>query len=1324
MPAIFISHSSKDPEISERVASWLGTLGYERVFLDFDKETGLGAGEHWEQRLYQEIARCHAVLVILTPSWIASKWCFAEFTNARGQGKVIIPLVCAPGGNTLIAPEIQNLDLREWSAEGLSHLEGRLRSITDDIARGFAWSAGRPPYTGLESFEAEDAAVFFGRDQETRDVIAWLDARRIHGGEPRILLIHGASGSGKSSLLKAGVLPQLGRDKRRWIALPPVRPGRSPLGALAKVLAMAEKKPRDSARWRAILDDPDAVNRVGEVVDGIRYGDARQATAVFAFDQFEEIFTLAVAAERYAFLALLAGLCESARNLPLLVIATARSDLIYAQFASEGFALPYGERLLAPMPLDRVPRLVDEPAKVGALSLEPGLAERIARDVHQPQELPLLAFTLRDMYERFAKDHRLSIAEYESLGDPANGLDPIANAVSRRSAETIAHLSPRDDELAGLRDAFVPHLVRLRGDEGLWVRHPARRADLPDLSQRLIAGFVAARLLTALRTDGDDVVEVAHEALFSAWPMLAGWLEAERDFLRDLERLQAAHRIWLDAPEAERPGAVLRGLLLSRGRAWLDRYPGRFAKGHLAPLKEFIAASAVLADREAGERAAREKRMRLMRRIVLAASLAVAIITGVAAVLLKRGNNSLRAALWIAESQTALRDRRLEAAVENAKRAFDIDPTAESRSALISALIELSPRFQAVRTLEGKTGVALAWCEATVTVALASGETGEVNVSRPAPGRLEVTSRKEDLPKDFGEIGAVWPIDGCALLAVLRDGSVARIERNKPPAFLFRPQVSMTIDAGNASSIGKSGNKIAIASIEAGITLLSRPDLNSAFHLALVDVGRARAVDLSPDESKLAFGAEDGSVIVATLDTEKVRSIIPPAGDGGPVTSLRWSSDGHWLAIGTTNGTVAIVDPDAPGHKVEVSAASRPISTLSWSPATTDVAFGCGEGPVCLWRFSPKEPKFGRLVRFNGHRTALRSVVWSPDGNRLATLDVDNSLRFWTLDENKDVHFSLDASPAAELTSVVTTANSRVEAGANDGRLFTWELPGQEPKAIDDSASGRINALAVSHDTELAAARDDGSLTIWSPTAGTPVNKMLITGPLVQLAWSSGGQLLALSGDDKSIVSFVPQTGVSTSDYCAPANTQVEAIAWNPAWNELVVSSLDGVSIWDCSVKKQLRRLPEVGEKRVSALSLAVSSDGHWLATSGGANLFAVVYDLLNPKTEPYRLPTGVEAVAVAFSPDGKRLAVLASGGWASIWSMEAGKPERSAGFPAFAGTRESGDRIFASFMTWVGNGQLAFTGLSDSVEILSLDEGAWLHRASMIDRSVADLPK
>jgi hypothetical protein len=446
MPAIFISHSSLDQKAADEVTAAIKRLGFEEVFLDFDKDTGIGAGANWEKTLYESLSRCHAIILVLTPNWLASTWCRIELAQARSLGKVILPIISEPLGQSYVLPEIQAVDFVDWNTDGLSRIEKRLQAITNELARGFKLDPNRPPYPGIHAFEADDAAIYFGRDDETRAVIEKLDARRTQGGA-RLLLVIGASGAGKSSLLKAGVLPQLGRRRSHWLPLPVMRPEKAPLEAFTKALAQHLGRENE---WRALYDDlsgPDAAGRIERIVQDLRVGEGRAATILLPIDQFEELFTIAEPGERASLLALLAAILDPARGLPLMVIATGRADVLQGLLETSALAPLMDTTPLLPMPLDRVPQLVGGPATVASLIVEKGLPERIMRDVENPEALPLLAYTLHLLHER-SSDKRLTHNTYGALGDGT--LNPVQNAVRLGADEAIARLKPTEQEMAAM----------------------------------------------------------------------------------------------------------------------------------------------------------------------------------------------------------------------------------------------------------------------------------------------------------------------------------------------------------------------------------------------------------------------------------------------------------------------------------------------------------------------------------------------------------------------------------------------------------------------------------------------------------------------------------------------------------------------------------------------------------------------------------------------------------------------------------------------------------------------------------------------------------
>lgn len=349
-------------------------------------------------------------------------------------------------------------------------------------------------------------------------------------------MIIGASGAGKSSLLKAGVLPQLGRRRDHWIVLPIMRPEKAPVEALAKILAQGQS---DQATWRAWqqrLEGADAIRDVGELAKDLRVGAARSATILLPIDQLEELFTISEAGERTAFLSLLETLLDRARDLPFLAVATGRADVLQGFLEAGELAAVMEAWPLSTMPLDRVPRLVEGPAAITSLIAEDGLAEEIARDTETAEALPLVAQTLRVLYDGIGRERRLTFAAYHALGDARLGLNPVQNSVRLVADQAINALSPSEVELAALRDAFVPHLVRLRLEDGRRVRQPARLSDLPSEAGRLIHALTEARLLVTRAVEGETIVEAAHEALFATWPTLASWLDAEHQFLADVRR--------------------------------------------------------------------------------------------------------------------------------------------------------------------------------------------------------------------------------------------------------------------------------------------------------------------------------------------------------------------------------------------------------------------------------------------------------------------------------------------------------------------------------------------------------------------------------------------------------------------------------------------------------------------------------------------------------------------------------------------------------------------------------------------------------------------
>ena len=771
MARVFISHSSRDGDAAARIKVWLQEQGFETPFLDFDKHSGIAPGSDWEKTLYREIELSEAIIIVQTPNWLDSKWCFAEYTQARALGKAIFPVIEAPTGDTLIAPDIQALDLISDRAGGLERLARELTRIALDAQGGFQWDASRPPYPGLHTFQQEDAALYFGRDDDIRRLIERLNARRTQGRTKLIALL-GASGSGKSSLLRAGVIPRLRRDTRNWIILPPMRPQAHPVDELARAITIALQQgasdrsdmpaahatqtvlsdrqggapqpvlqltatvggvqfelalpsnpdhpvsvvgrgedcdlvisqssisrrhaefrfnesgqlwvrdlasangtmvngqrveqapvqsgdtitlgdaefqavlrqgqaprpaatepprsapPRRAAQsgrnvdwrsWRDQLLGPDVARVLSDLASDLRIqADAPEAQILIPIDQGEELYGTSEPEEADRFFEILNT--AMAENLPFLAILAQRSDYLEQLQSAEKLTVRFEEFSLPPLPLARIPQIIEGPARVAGLSIEEGLVLQASRDAETEDALPLLAFALRELYDRYGEDNHLSLNDYHALGDPREGLTPLENAVRKAADDVLDEAQPEEDQLVALRDAFVPAMAQVN-DKGEYARRPARWDELPAKAHDLLERLAKARLLIISQEGDDRVVEVAHEALLRKWPRLRNWLDEARDFLVGKQQLERDLADWDRAAKADKPSALLTGLKLNRAQSWLLERPHQLT----ATERSFVQASIDLSEFEA------RRKLRMRRRVTRISVTAALVLACVAA---------------------------------------------------------------------------------------------------------------------------------------------------------------------------------------------------------------------------------------------------------------------------------------------------------------------------------------------------------------------------------------------------------------------------------------------------------------------------------------------------------------------------------------------------------------------------------------------------------------------------------------------------------------------------------------------------------------------
>lgn len=558
MSSIFLSHSSQDNAIAERVKARLEQWGHRSVFLDFDPADGIPAGRDWEKELYAKLRECRAVIVLCSHASMDSRWCFAEITHAKALGKPVFPIKIDDVQVDRALTNVQVIDATAGWDAAYQRLEKGLLAAGLDPKDLFDWDNRRPPYPGLPAFQEQDAAIFFGRDKEIREGQASLNRLQQFGG-PRLTLMLGASGSGKSSLMRAGLLPRLKRDPR-WVVVDPFRPLSAPFDELALVLSKrfsqvveAEKRTptnvarlRERIQWEEHQGEKSAAVFLELITELRETAGARDATVLLMIDQCEELLTGGANEKGDRFLAFLRAVLDR-EDSHLLVLATLRSDFLGAfqdhpamrGLRVEPFAVPQ-------MEVDEFTSVIESPARLVGLELGPGLVQALISDTKTSDALPLLAFTLRELYEGFGQDKLLTLAEYR---DKLGRLD---GCIARAAEAVLSAKQLSDNELLTLRTAWLS-MVRVN-DKDQYAKQPVQWNDLPPSTHDVLERFVTARLLISSGDEKRRTLEVAHETLFRAWPRLATWIE------EDIEDLFVLRRAEIEAGEWERQGYDLKYL--------------------------------------------------------------------------------------------------------------------------------------------------------------------------------------------------------------------------------------------------------------------------------------------------------------------------------------------------------------------------------------------------------------------------------------------------------------------------------------------------------------------------------------------------------------------------------------------------------------------------------------------------------------------------------------------------------------------------------------------------------------------------------------------
>ncbi|MFI9816544.1 serine/threonine-protein kinase [Saccharothrix variisporea] len=998
------------------------------------------------------------------------------------------------------------------------------------------------PYPGLSGFDRADAALFHGRDHVVTDLLVRL-AEQLDGGEPVVVV--GASGSGKSSVLRAGLLPALaggdGPDLADWPQIV-LTPGPDPIRGLAT--AMAAHSALDAEEWvRVIRQTP---TKFGEMC--ARSVGETATRPVILVDQFEELFTYgAPEADRIAYATALTSAS------PAIVVLAVRADLVdrCIELAPLRPALQ-APVVLGPMDATELRQAIVVPARDAGLEVEAGLPERLIADLgvrgeigYDPGALPRLAHALRETWNH-REGNMLTLAAYRRAG----GID---GAVARTADEIHDRLDPLGRTL--LRTTLLRMVTVF--DDGTAVR---RRVDPRELPAPVILDqLISARLVTV---DGTGA-RLSHEALLSAWPRLRGWIDEDRAGLIQHRRFTDAVRVWLES--GQHADDLYRGVRLASLTGWLESARDRV---RLQPAEqEFLARST--AAEQAGQLAER-RRTRRLRTLVAALSVLLLVAAGAIVVATRFGQDA-RAQRDRAEESGQLNLSRQLAA--EAALARGVDPRRSALSALGA--------WQAGQTVESRS----------------------------------------------------------ALLAVAVDGYRGR----------------MTGHEGVISSVALSGDgKVLASGDNAGSLRLW--DVAKREQLAELDNGGGwfRTLSMSEDGKLLATANPDKKT-VSLWDVEKREKIRDVPGSGIDTVLSR---DGTLVVTFNDRGLV-VYDTKTFAERA-VLTVTAPSIFLAMSPDKTLLAMTDGNN-VQVRRIADG----ATLATLTGHTNAVQSLAFDPSGPTLASAATDGTVRLW--DTGTWTTRDTLSSPEGSLTSVGFSAGGAIVASGNGTSVYSWDPASHVLVARLATRSTTTFGITVSADGHtLVGGNALGEITVWQLGQTVMGDRH---GSTIAVAFHPDDKLMATVDGAGFLEVWDSTTGDLVKRVKAHEGAAYD-VDFTPDGKELATAGEDGaVVVWRVSDVVEQRRFSRPGTVMAS---MRISPDGKQIAVAGRSPVTSaedrdeiLLLRTADLSVSPQRRSTrgeprngegtqltGNYPTGIAFSPDGKTLAVPLSAGKVGLWNL------------------------------------------------------------------------
>ncbi|MCX4834151.1 MULTISPECIES: nSTAND1 domain-containing NTPase [unclassified Streptomyces] len=1038
------------------------------------------------------------------------------------------------------------------------------------------WDRDQPPYPGLEAFMEDDAAVFFGRDREIAELVG-----RLHPVTPRraqrFVAVVGPSGSGKSSLVRAGLLPALARRRGRWVVAAPFSPGADPVGTLRQRLTQLPA----------------------------------ERPALLVIDQLEELLTLSGPEARDAFLT---AVRDALRRDPRLwVVATLRSDFLTG-FLEAGFPeLARESMIVGTLARDALHEVIEKPAEQAGLTFAPGVVARMVDDCGGGDALPLLAYTLQELYLRAGGSGGTVTEEtYRALGGVAGALSERADAIA-----------------AELADApVIPTLlqfVTVDGNEA--TRRRNRRDDLAPREQEVTDAFVAGRLLTS---DG-GVLDVAHEALFRQWAPLRRAVDARSEDLRRRTELERWAQDW-DRTQCK-DDYLLTGERLSSARYWMAESARTLGA---TPLVEELVERSLRAHRETMERAADAVAVRALESADTAPELAV--LAALAAV-----EECAATPAAVQALHTTLGASRLLAVLRGFERgasgvAWSPDAQRLAVASDDGTVRVWRPESDDQPIVPEGTGAgtqAVAWSPDGLRLAVGCRDSTVLIWSTSTWAEQAVLRHTGAVgEREEGVGGVVWSPVGNRLASVGSDCAVRIWDADtySESAVLRGHQhmiwsVTWSPDGRHLASGGEDGTVRVWAATTPGIVTVLTDHQNNI-----------ESVRWSPDGRRLASASGDRTVRIWDSTTwETQRTLECPE----VINSLAWSPDGTRLAGGDASRTAYVWSLDGADGEVRLTDHADTIYGISWSPDGKRLATASRDRTAAVWDVTEPTSILG------GHADGVLRVAWSPDGTRIASACQDGSLTIHDIVTGRQTRDQHDG----EVSDVAWSPDStRLVTALRDGAAIVRTADARDDDITLNGHTEELSNVTWSPDgTRITTAGRDGTARIWDAVTGATVH--ILRGHqdwIGGTAWSPDSRYLATSSTDRTAIVWDTTDGSAVTTL--PGHLDyVWKIHWSPDGRRLATGSRDRtIRLWD---PYQGAELAVMAGHEGPVQDLAWSPDGTSIASVSRDRTIR----LWDPDSATQLAVLGIHADwanGLAWHPDGTRLATASRDRTVRIWTL------------------------------------------------------------------------